>query len=300
MYSGSMRNAGNAGDAGMVILLIVAAVLFFLARGFLGKLEFPTVSNTPPAENGAPSGAVSTPPTGQQPSAPSSPPPPVVVPPAERAGAVIISGVNVGKKGAPSRVTIRAQLGEGESVNVTGWRVQSNKRWFPIPQAVRTYDIVRTNTEGDIVLEKGNTLTLYIGIGSPVGVNFRLNKCTGYLNDRADFPFTLPRDCPLPAADSYQNLSGTCQNYIRSLSRCESPDPEVMNAFPGDAGNACREFVNNFFGVNYCYSSLSGKADFLRNEWYAWIDEFSEVFDPSHDWVRLVNADGKTIDDYTY
>ncbi len=291
-----MRNAGNAG---MVILLIVTAGLFLLARGFLGKLEFPAASNTPPAEGGAPSGAVSTLPAGQ-PSAPSSPPPQVVVPPAERAGAVVISGVSVGSKSSPARVTIQAQLGDGESVNITGWRVQSNKRWFPIPQAVRIYDIVRANTEGDIVLEKGNTLTLYIGIGSPVGVNFRLNKCTGYLNDRADFPFTLPRDCPLPAADSYKNLSGACQNYIRSLSRCESPDPEVMNAFPGDAGNACREFVNNFFGVNYCYSSLSGKADFLRNEWYAWVDEYIDVFDPSHDWVRLVNTDGETIDDYTY
>ncbi len=296
------------GQANIVILFIIVTVLIFagstIFKAQLQQLALRT-ENGPEITVGAnglsggsePSvqGPTSEPPAGTTGSVSGGGE--AVTPPAEREGAVYISGVSRSSDGLSARVTLRTKLNAGERVNVTGWMLQTNERRLYLPEAVRMYQVDGVNTEGDIVLEPGTYLTLYAGSMSPIGYNFRVNKCMGYLNERYDM--SLPNECPLPTRDAtYQTLAGWCQNYIRSLSRCELPDPAVTNEWRGEEGNACREFVYGFFTIDHCYESFSGD-EILDNEWRVWVNA-SEVFDPRHDWVRLINAKGDVIDSYVY
>ena len=154
------------------------------------------------------------------------------------------------------------------------------------------------NRESDTILERGNYIYIYFD-NSPVHENFRLNMCTGYLNNTAEFKPLLPKDCPIPLRSSYVHLSGDCQNYIRSLRRCELPDPDVTNSFMGEDGNKCRAFINENINIGSCERLYGGEPDFLDNEWRLWINR-GTIFDSSHDRVRLYNTKGILIDEYIY
>ncbi len=295
------------GQANILILFFIVAVLIFGGSAlFKNRLQQFASSTIPAVEKTSSSGSSpnfqpssgtsvgAAPQTGANGSA--SPKP--VTPPAERAGAVTVSGVSPSYDGERATVTLQTNLNDGESVDVTGWMLETNKRRLYLPQAVRAYQVNGANTEGDMVLQKGNYVTLYAGSLSPVGYSFRVNKCMGYLDAEYQFPSLLPNECPVPARSSYETLAGWCQNYIQSLGNCALPSTMTTNSWRGDDGNACRSFVNDFFTVAHCYQSFQGDA-LLDNEWRVWVN-IANVFDPQHDVVKLINTDGKVISTYVY
>ena len=212
---------------------------------------------------------------------------------------VAISGFRRSYGDQPARITLRSKLEKGGAVVITDWQIKGNNGRVFIPEAVKFYRINGTNDQGAIVLQPGDYVNVYIGGMSPIGKNFRLNKCTGYLNEDYDFQYSIPNECPRPEKDNYKHLSGECQNYIQSLSRCELPDPDSVNSFRGEGGNLCREFINDYFTINNCYKTYKDDPDFLGHEWRVWINR-SRVFDSQHDWLRLINNNGEIVDEYTY
>ncbi len=219
------------------------------------------------------------------------------IPPSQRSGAVKIS-FNRGYGSNSPTAVLTANLEEGEQVDITGWRLASNTGEIRIPQAVPFYVVYSSNNNaGDIVLGPRDKAVIYFGAQSPIGKNFRLNRCTGFLNKIAEFSPPLPNDCYLPAKDDYRHLSGECQNYIMSLRRCELPDTNKTNQFQGELGNQCRSFINDNFGINACYRHKQ-EPDFLSNEWRVWIEQ--DIFDKYHDDIRLLNPQNQVIDEYVY
>lgn len=222
---------------------------------------------------------------------------PAVLPEA-REGSVIISSVQRNESPtSPQSITLRARLSAGEEVNVTGWRIESNSRSFLVPQAVDYYRVDSGNIEGDIILKNREEVKIYLDKGV-LPHNLRLNKCTGYLSRNYDTKPSLPKNCPQVPRESYVHLSGSCQNYIRSIGRCELPDPAVTNTFRGSEGNECRSFVNSVFNAGYCYENYGNNPDFLSDEWWVWVDR--DILDPLHDRIRLYNREGKLIDEFIY
>ncbi len=217
--------------------------------------------------------------------------------PEAREGAVYVSRVSRPSYSRPGYVQLRTKLSGDERVTITGWRIESNTGSMIISQAVPRYTFFDQNVNEDIVLERGDYAYIYFE-KSPISKSFRLNQCTGYLNARADFSPVLPNNCPQLSRDSYQHLSGDCQNYIRRLRRCELPDPNLTNAFLGEDGNECRAFINKNITIAACYQRVN-ESDFFSNEWRVWVNR-GTIFDFSHDWVRLYNTDGMLIDEYTY
>jgi len=275
------------GAAIFVLLLFVGIVVAFVisaASKSIGGMAVPADLNS----GGEAGGETDEPESG----------PEAAVLPESREGSVYISDVSVYDSGRKARVVLRTNLAEGESVDITSWMIRTNKRRLFIPEAVRVYRVGGSNSEGHIVLDKGNYVILYAGGSSPVGRNFRVNACTGYLNNRYEFEASLPNDCPLPERDSYKHLAGWCQDYIRSMERCGLPDANETNEWRGDDGNACRSFVYDFFNVDNCYRSFS-ESELLSDEWRVWVGA-EYVFDRRHDWVKLVNKEGRVIDDYVY
>ncbi len=288
---------------GQVVFLLLILIAFFAFAGFVIKNppDEATVSQPESSERGettAPADQnAENPPAGEPEEY--EEPEDTQIPSSERTGSVYISNISRSYGDRPMRITLKSNLNEGETVNIDDWEIKGNDGRVFIPEAVNFYQIPGPNDSGDIVLEPGHTVTIYLGIKSPLSKNFRLNKCTGYLNENYDFLYSLPNECPLPEKDDYKHLSGECQNYIRQMGRCERPDPNVTNSFLGEQGNECREFVNEFFNIGNCYRYFKGDSDFLKKEWRVWIDR-ENVFDPQHDWLKILNKGGQIIDDYTY
>lgn len=223
----------------------------------------------------------------------------VIISPADREGSIYISSVRRrASQNAPIYINLRTRLNAGEMVDITGWEIVSNSGNMTIPSAVNYYSMIVPNTPGNIVLERNNVLYIYFAERA-LPENLRLNICTGYLDEIYSPTPPLPKRCPRIDSSLYIHLSGNCQDYIRRVGICETPDPNITNSFKGDEGNECRAFVNDVFSAGYCYRTYGDNPNFLDNEWRAWIDRKS-IFDFDHDWIRLYNKDGVLIDDYTY
>ena len=201
--------------------------------------------------------------------------------------------------GSPSEIRLYAYLPQGEKVNVSGWRIKSNRRELTIPQAIEVYESTGLSPEGDIVISGNASLTIYSNV-SPLGKNLRLNRCIGYLENVQKLTSIFPPNCPAPYSQGeIAALSGTCQSYILSLGSCRLPDVSLYNSFPGtDEGNLCRQFLSR---INYgsCYSKYRFDADFLSGEWRIWVNE-NILLDQEHDRLRLFDKQGLLVSQYSY
>ncbi len=288
----------------LLILLIVGIIIVdYLATSAIQRPRTPETE-----QEGVPVESESPEPVSPEPASPSVPAPTQtdsqvdipeeIIPPSERSGAVYVSSVRRASASRPDSIRLKTRLKEGETVNITGWQIVTNDGSVYLPQAVGFYKIGGTNVETDLVLERGNYVEVSF-VKSPIKKNFRLNMCTGYLDDRYEFYRSIPENCPILERDEYKHLSGECQNYIRSLGRCELSDPNVTNPFRGEKGNECRLFINDRVNVTECYESSQDDPRFFSDEWRVWLD-WQSIVDSLHDYIRLFNRDGLLIDEYSY
>jgi len=199
--------------------------------------------------------------------------------------------------GSGSQIRIYSTLSGKETANITGWRIKSNKGEIIIPQAVNVYEPSGFASPDGIILSGYNTLVIYSGT-SPIGLNLRLNKCIGYLQNTNNFNPSLPLNCPYISRSEISYLYGGCQNYILSLGGCKLPDASFYNILPGNAdGDNCRRFLDT---LNYysCFQKHRSDSDFISNEWWAWINQNN--LDPLHDDIRLFDNNSKLVDEYIY
>lgn len=204
----------------------------------------------------------------------------------------------------PSQFQLYAYLPAGEKIDITGWNIKTNHGGFIIPQAVNIYaplGFYGPSPEENIIISGNANINIYSN-RSPVNVNFRLNKCTGYLANNYSFNPSLPQICPTTSRSEISYLSGQCQSYIFSLGSCKEPNIAIYNSFPGnDEGNACRQFLSTINQIT-CFQKYHGDADFLSNEWRIWINwtGLNNILDSQHDAVRLLDKNGLLVDQYIY
>ena len=177
-------------------------------------------------------------------------------------------------------------------VNVTGWKIETNKSSFPIPQAIEDYNPSGINSKSDIVLNPRAQLTIFTH-SSAIGENILINKCMGYLQNNINFEPQLPRICPRISREEVAQLSGICQNYLMSFSNCRVPSSEdsVGNDF------ACGEKLKELSYLG-CFSKHGSDPDFFTNQWYVWGS--GAILDPYHDIVRIIDEEGFVVSDYIY
>lgn len=206
---------------------------------------------------------------------------------------VVISGVVPGGHFFGSNPgMVRVSNLSRESVNVTGWRIEGNRGVFAIPKAVEVYNPSGFNSETDIVLLPGDTLSVFTN-PSANGANFLINKCMGYLDNTNFFDPPLPRLCPRPNRADLIQLSGICQSYLMSLGACQSPEPSA----PLDNGFVCLQKLQE---LNYrgCFNNHGDDKDFLTGDWRVWGS--GAILDPLHDIVKILDKEGLIVDDYIY
>jgi len=202
--------------------------------------------------------------------------------------------------GNVSTFTLYADYGNKESIDITGWRINSNREEILIPQAVADYSFYGSLYPSDIKVIAGDYVYAY-GSHPPVGENFRLNKCIGYLNSNYDFNPSLSGSCPsVSNTAEISSFPGDCQSYIYSLSgSCRTPKANDINRFTAQIYNTCRTYIENTFNYGACYKAHRSDPDFFSHEWRVWIGR-QFAFDSQHDSIRLFDRNGLLVDVYKY
>ena len=198
----------------------------------------------------------------------------------------------------PSEIRLYSYFTQNsQRIDITGWKLKSNKNEIIIPQAVNLYELSGYSVDSDIILEPNSDVSIYSN-SSAVGRNLRVNKCMGYLENDYSFVPSLSKTCPSISRSAISTLSGECQSYILSLNSCQIPSVSVYNSFPGnDDGNKCRAFLSNL-NYNSCVREHRNDSDFYLNDWRVWANR--QILDAQHDTVSLFDSNGLLVDQYIY
>lgn len=181
-------------------------------------------------------------------------------------GKIKLSSISRGSTRSDSKITISgSKIGVDEAINITGWLIKGKKSSQYIPKAVNDYLPTGTAAESDIIFKKGEFVYIYSS-ESAIGINFRLNRCIGYLQNTTKFTPSLPNKCPRIDLSEAANFSDQCYDYVRSIGTCKLPKGNVQLP-QSDYG--CRPFLDK---INYkgCYDEHRADADFLSKEWRVW------------------------------
>ena len=185
---------------------------------------------------------------------------------------------------------------QDETINLTGWTVQTKLASFDIPKAIRKYD-GSSSGNVDIELNEGDDLVISAG-PSPIGVDFLTNKCTGYL-DQGRYNPSLDNMCPRPDSSEYSHLIDYCKDFIDDLDTCELPD--YSNNTDVGGNSQCTAFLNEKLNYKYCYSQYKNDPDFLDDEWRVFLTRVSsDAFSNVRDTLILYDENGLKVDEYEY
>lgn len=176
--------------AQFLILLFVLIGLVLFATHFIKQSnpgEAPDVSNNQPQESTTTASNDVSQPEENEHQEPQEEQEEDIVIPFDREGVVTISNISRGYGDRPTRIKLNSNLKEGEVLNITDWKIRTNSSWFLIPEAVNNYQINEPNEEEPLIIKKDQAVYIYLGVRSPVGDNFRINNCIGYLNNKKIF-----------------------------------------------------------------------------------------------------------------
>lgn len=203
---------------------------------------------------------------------------------------------------ASEYLTIHAAAGTRGPVSLAGWSVMSliSKHRYPLPLAASPYILGTLSSVAPPTLAPGESAVIVSG-RSPVGVSFRENICSGYLAELQQFTPSLQASCPLPgdtvslSAGTLQQYGAECLDYIAGLSACRIPE-----TIPYSLPASCRILIANTFTYNGCVDAYRASIGFNTDTWRLYLGSPIELWNNTHDVIRLLDAEGRTVDALTY
>ena len=187
---------------------------------------------------------------------------------------------------------------EKQTIDISGWTIETNLAKVAIPQAIKELSHPFSSADQtNIRLEYKDEMIISAG-SSPRGINFKTNKCTGYLDQSERFYPSLDEDCPRLDESEYDHLNPACRDFIKKLSRCEIPDYSDNPAVNSDS--ECTGFLNEKFNYQQCYLDHHQEMDFLQSQWRIFLKRSVDIFPNSGDTIILRDESGLIIDEYTY
>lgn len=199
-------------------------------------------------------------------------------------------------------VTINVSGSADAPVSITGWKLVSvrTNAYGYIPQGVSLFRSGSVNTPQPISLAPGERAIVVTG-RSPIGVSFKENMCSGYLESRQDFHPSLASSCPSPRNDFDRFYDGAasdyqkCRDAIHAIPRCETAD------LPRGTSNSCWAFAREFFTYNGCLTYHANDRGFWGKTWRVYLGHRNDDLWPTaNDTLKLLDAEGKTVDIFTY
>lgn len=198
-------------------------------------------------------------------------------------------------------VVINVSAGASGNVSTAGWKLVSRTSGdgASFPQGAEVPVSGRVNALSAILLHPGDQAIVATG-RSPVGISFRENECTGYLEEHQDFHPALSMNCPTPSQEfsSYYAKSddnGSCAAFVRSIPYCGTETPSSANI-----SSSCQDFVDERLNYNACVNTHHADPGFESTVWRIFLGQNDELWGRSHETIALLDAQGKVIDSLTY
>lgn len=195
------------------------------------------------------------------------------------------------------------------TLNITGWRLVSvqTDAYGYIPSGTNRFVSGSVNDIVPITVSSGDEVIVVSG-RSPVGISFRENMCTGYLEEYQEFTPSLRNSCP-DLMDTFEYEYGgneknyeLCRDYIANLRSCEIPS-DTPSRFP----DACYAFIDKYANYSGCVNTYGIDSDFYSDTWRVYLGHHEknkknpqDLWEPHSDTLKLLDAEGRTVDTYTY
>jgi hypothetical protein len=191
-----------------------------------------------------------------------------------------------------------------DGVNITGWELVSvaTNYFGRIGEGAKVPTTGNVNPAEPIILDPGDRAIVSTGI-SPIGVSFRENECTGYIGQYQQFSPALENNCPnaLDEFNRYYSVAGAlkddnCYNAVRNIPRCTTPSDTITGL-----SNGCFALIDNYLSYNGCVAAHRNDVDFAtETTWRVYLGQKTALWKTSRDGIKLVDAQGKTVDLFTY
>ncbi len=193
-----------------------------------------------------------------------------------------------------------------EGVDITGWKLIStaSDRVGVIREGATVPRTGSVNPTEHIVLQPGDRAIVSTE-RSPIGVSFRENMCTGYLGQYQNFSPHLSLSCPDPLSEFDRYYAGNplkddaCYDLMRDTRRCEIPSDKSRRL-----SSSCFDMIDNRLNYNGCVETHRNDPDFARNTtWRIYLnrdEDDGEIWKADREGIKLVDAEGKTVDLFTY
>ena len=217
-------------------------------------------------------------------------------------GVVSLVYANHSAHSSEEYVTIRMASGTTTAVNITGWKLRSlmSGREVTIPQGTYLFFTSTVNGEQDIYVTGGDTVYLLTGT-SPIGVNFKTNKCSGYLEQFQNFTPYLSTSCPLPrdenlSAISNLSINNACLDYIDSFPKCRIQ----TETLPSSWSYECKNFVQTKINYSSCIDIHKEDKNFYGHEWRVYLKRNNTIWKNSSEDIVLYDNFGKVVGELKY
>lgn len=203
---------------------------------------------------------------------------------------------------ADEYVHIVAHYTNTAPVDITGWTIESvlTKSRAVIPPAAAPFVANRPSETTAAILSPGSIALISSG-PSPVGVSFRENLCTGYLQQFQRFNPPLMESCPEPhnvlplSANNLEMYGEACLDAVTNIAACRFP-----RTLPDTVSPACRAHLTEALSYNGCVARTAYRSDFHMGTWRLFLASPHELWRNSHDALRLLDREGRTVSVYVY
>lgn len=203
-------------------------------------------------------------------------------------------------------IEIRAKADNAQPINISNWSLQSmvSDVWIGIPQGTELFVIGEVNTLQDIYLRPGERAIIATR-QSPVGVSFRVNRCSGFLNNTQDFEPPMntlciaPRDLVPPTIDNLKLYGDSCVDFVDGIRRCTyvTGNEEGFELL----SQTCRDRIQTRLTYNYCTNAHMNDSDFYQEqEWRIFLNQNTPLWREKYEIIRLLDEQHRTIDVISY
>ncbi len=202
-------------------------------------------------------------------------------------------------------VVIHANESNTEKVPLTGLKIKSlmTEAAYPIGKGLGTYYRNTVSGTATIFLNPGDDAYVITG-SSPIGISFESNKCIGYLSQFQDFNPGLSNSCPLIYYEGLppkpNALSDDCLDYVARFPACYEATGDDIQSVTESLGRDCSAYVEKKANYTYCVNVHKADADFLEPVWHVYLSRDKHIWRLKHEELRLVDANGKNISDFSY
>ncbi len=198
-------------------------------------------------------------------------------------------------------LTLRARDSNTARIAISGWKIMSSvsSRSVTIGEGAEIYEASGGSLIGTIMLNPGDE-AIVASSRSPIGASFRVNRCSGYLDQFQEYRPQLAHECPY--ADSEARFAAgsvvtdnECISYLESMGQCR-----IESAPSTDLSEQCRAFITSRLTYQGCVAAHRNDSNFKARQWRVFLGYSGELWREKREVLVLLDESGRVVDSFSY